>query len=99
LECVVPRMTHDLDAIRLGGNGLTKLLEHFLRLPGRILLDDLDPESVAGRQRTVRARPSRAIAGVAAHLHVHHHALAEWLCCVRGRTNRGESSYGGSRGP
>jgi hypothetical protein len=56
---------------------LAELVQHRLRVPGRELLDDLDAEGMRGIGGARLPREGRAVARVAAHLHVHGHAGAE----------------------
>ena len=70
-------MAHDLDAGRLGGDRLLELVDHGLRRPGRELLLEVDAEG-RGRLRGAGLAGERgAVAGVAAHLHVHGEAFAD----------------------
>ena len=74
------RVTHDRDAVRIGGERLAEVVEHLLGQPGGILLDQIgDAERLGRGARAVGARQGGAVARIAAHLHVDGHALAEGL--------------------
>ena len=70
-------MAHDLDAVRLGGDRLLELVDHGLRRPGRELLLEVDAERCGGLRGAGLAGERGAVAGIAAHLHVHGDALAD----------------------
>ena len=70
-------MAHDLDAGRLGGDRLLELVDHGLRRPGRELRLEVDAEGGGGLRGAGLAGERGAVAGVAAHLHVHGEALAD----------------------
>ena len=70
-------MAHDLDAGRLGRHRLLELVDHRLRRPGRELRLELDAKRVGGLLGAGLAGERRAVAGVAAHLHVHHEPFAD----------------------
>ena len=73
-------MTHDHDAVRIGGERFAEVVEHLLRQPGGVLLDQVGDAKRLGRgARAVGARQGGAVARIAAHLHVDGHALAERL--------------------
>ena len=71
------RVAHDLDAVRLGGDRLLELVDHGLRRPGRELLLQVDAEGGGGLRGAGLAGKRGAVAGVAAHLHVHDQAFAD----------------------
>ena len=71
------RMAHDLDAVRLGGHRLLELGDHRLGRPGRELRLQIDAERLGGLRRAGLAGQRRPVAGVAAHLHVHHQPFAD----------------------
>ena len=71
------RVAHDLDAVRLGGHRLLELVDHRLGRPGRELRLQIDAERFGGFLRARLTGERRAVAGVAAHLHVHHQAFAD----------------------
>ncbi len=48
-------MAHDLNAIRLGGNGLLELIDHLLGIPAGILLDQFDVQRCRGSPGAVGA--------------------------------------------
>ncbi len=82
------RVAHDLDAVRLGGHRLLELADHGLRRPSRELRLDLHTEGFRGFLRARLTRERRPVAWVAAHLHVHHQALADRIGRSRHRSRR-----------
>ena len=70
-------MPHDLNAVGLGGHRFLELVDHSLRLPLRELGLQLDSERLGGFLGAGLTGEGRAVAGVAAHLHVHDEALAD----------------------
>ena len=84
VECGAAGMAHDLDAVGLGGNRLLELVDHGFRRPGRELRLEVDAERRRGLRRAGLAGERRAVAGVAAHLHVHHEALADGVVRMGG---------------
>ena len=77
------RMAHDLDAVGARRHGLAELVEHGLAGPGRELLLEVDAERLGRGLGPVLARQGGAVAGLAAHLEVHHQALAQLLLRLR----------------
>jgi len=71
------RVAHDLDAIRLGGHRLLELLDHRLRRPGGKLRFQFDAQGGGGLSGSRLSSERRAIAGVAAHLHIHDQAFPD----------------------
>ncbi len=87
-------MAHDLDAARLGGDRFLELVDHGFRRPGRELLLQFDAQRRGGLLGAGLAGERGAVAGVAAHLHIHGQALADRV----GGQRRAETSEQRRRG-
>ncbi len=87
------RMAHDLDAVGPRRHGLAELVEHGLAGPGGELLAHVDAQGLGGGLGAILARQGGAVAGLAAHLEVHHQALAQLLLGLGGAR---QSQHGGA---
>ena len=70
--------------VGLGSDRLLELVDHGFGRPGGELLLELDAEGLGSLSSTGLARQGGAIAGVAAHLHVHGEAGADQFIGGRG---------------
>ena len=82
-ECRLARVSHDLDAVRVGRHGLLELVDHRLLIPLGVLLDQLHVVRRRGRPGAVGARQRCPVTLRAAALHVDDQLLVRGPCLDR----------------
>jgi len=75
-----PRVSHDLDAVRMRRHGLLELVDHGLLIPLGVLLDQLHVVGRRGRAGAIGARERCPVPLRAAALHVDNELLVGGPC-------------------